>query len=407
VHVYNKQLNPTNEAIGLAVTMNPALPFLSPVWQTSQELTLTATLSDRLDMIVGGLYLHHHTPVEYDLGIPSFGFPNDDSLAARLTQDLTSEAGYTQWRYRVTDTIRLTAGVRYTRDAKDLYDRSTFNGVPTPANASGSWSGTTPRVTVDYEPTRNLTAYATASEGYKAGGFANNPGGPSAVEEFGPEHVRNYEVGAKTKWFDGRLASTVAAFYMRYTDLQQGLFGVAANGIFESVVNASSVPVRGVEWDLSALVTDRLRLATSGTLLNAKYQDLFSADPFYPALGLRNLSGNQLIHAPKAQLNVSGDYTVPLSNGWQGVLRASIAWQSRVYFDIFNHSTVSQGDYGVGNLSGSLESKDGKWQVSTFVTNVTNKFYWSLIQTGDVITNYTVGAPGLPRMVGGSVAYHF
>lgn len=408
VHIFNTQINDANAPIAATPFFyNPALPLVSPVLQLSQELTLTANLSDRLDMVLGVLYLHHHAPLDYDIGVPSIGFPTDTSFQGRLTQNLTSAAGYTQWRYHLTDAVRLTAGLRYTHDAKDYTDRSVFNGVPTPANAYGRWSASTPRFTLDYEPNKTLTAYATVSQGYKAGGFANSPGGPSAVNEFGPEHVRNYEVGSKVTSFDGRLSATLNVFYMSYTNLQQGIFGIAQTNINESVINVSRVPIKGVEWDLNALITDRFRLTSAGTLLQAKYQDLSSVDPFYPERGVVNLSGNQLMHAPKTQLTMTGEYRLPVTQGWQAFLRASLAWQSKVYFDIFNHPSQAQAGYGVGNLSANLKSDDGKWEVSSYVNNVTNKFYWTFMASQIVIVPETVGAPGLPRMYGGSIAYHF
>jgi iron complex outermembrane receptor protein len=91
-----------------------------------------------------------------------------------------------------------------------------------------------------------------------------------------------------------------------------------------------------------------------------------------------------------------------------GVLSASYAWQDRIYFDIFNNPGMSEGAYGLINLSAGLQTQDEHWQWAAFVTNLTDHFYIngkSVQPVGPV--PIPVSEVGTPRMYGVSVQYRF
>src|SRR3546814_7501906 len=57
--------------------------------------------------------------------------------------------------------------------------------------------------------------YASATRGFKSGGFQLGDGRP-----FLPEYVWSYEVGLKSTLLDRRLRANFSAFYYDYTNLQ-------------------------------------------------------------------------------------------------------------------------------------------------------------------------------------------
>jgi iron complex outermembrane receptor protein len=387
------------------VSFNSLDPVHLKINQFSQELTLTADLSDRIDFIVGGMYTDLDINYKVPLALPFGGLPfnaSDPASSPILVHQypkLRSISGYTQWRYKLTDKLRLTAGARYTSDSTTYREADVIAGTASGGFASAKFHAWTPRFSVDYEPTNRLTLYTTVSRGYKGGGFN------TVSNEYLPETVWSYEVGAKAGLFDNRLRAALSGFYMDYKNMQQVQ---VLNVTTQLVTNAASSTIKGLELELNGDVNSHFQIGASATYLDAKYNRFVTQDALYPELGLQNVAGNRLVRAPKLQLQGNASYSVPVSSNWNTVARVSYAWQSRTYYDYFNNPLLSQGSYAVINGSLNLESADHGWEASVFVTNLTDKLYWT---TQQIRTES--GAPGLqgtvgdPRMFGVSVQHRF
>lgn len=144
--------------------------------------------------------------------------------------------------------LRLTLGLRYTRDEKTTtpYPSQLLLGSwPTlgfgPATGGSvrrgyyalddieqKWGAVTGRAVLDWKPREDTLIYASYARGYKGGG-ANPPRAdinPIVVqyqplaETFDPEYVNAFEIGAKNSFYDGRLRLNATAFYYDYTDYQ-------------------------------------------------------------------------------------------------------------------------------------------------------------------------------------------
>ncbi|MDP3748630.1 MAG: TonB-dependent receptor [Phenylobacterium sp.] len=379
--LYNEDQDHTTVA---AVLWGPN-PRRQPFEQLSQEVTLSGQISDRLDFIVGGLYLDYDYKLRGDVGFPFFGIPAG-GLAFLDNQKLTSRSGYGQVRFDVTDTVRLTAGARYTHDKKS--SRAAFNTLTSSGSLTGSaW---TPRVSIDWKPSENVLVYATASRGYKSGGF-DEFAFPS--RSYNPEYVWNYEVGLKASTADRRLSGNLTGFIMDYSNLQQAVLGLDPGEISFRTINSSKAKIRGIEAELEVSPMDGLRFNGSVAYLDTEYDGLRTVDPLYPELGdaapgnpalrVRDLTGNRLAGAPKWQFNVGGDYKFPVGE-WQGRLNASYSWNSEVPLDIYNNPGFSQDSVGILSGSISLADPSGDWEVSAFSTNLTNEFYTTNAVAADV-----------------------
>jgi outer membrane receptor protein involved in Fe transport len=151
------------------------------------------------------------------------------------------------------------------RRGEDEISQQAYNPVTgAPAGfLEGEFRSTSPRITLRYKPVPSLALYANVAEGTKPGTFnsanAIAAGFPAAVKE---EETRNYEIGAKTRWRNGRVQADLALYQTDLTN-QQLTQNVAirlpsgAEVLNSVIVNLGETEIRGVELTLNALLTER------------------------------------------------------------------------------------------------------------------------------------------------------
>ena len=135
--------------------------------------------------------------------------PQQDAFSDGFSQDTKSYAGYAQATYEIVPRLSLTLGGRYTHESKsaDYFGIRRNPAAVFGANETSSVDFSdhrfTGRANLTWKPVDDVLLFATYSTGFKAGGFnsgaANVPLGDLRI--FGPETVKNYEVGAKTQFF--------------------------------------------------------------------------------------------------------------------------------------------------------------------------------------------------------------
>ena len=261
--------------------------------QFTQEIKATGRLfDDRLGYVTGIYYFNEENDTDFaDIFTLPSGFIL--LLADRVvSNDTEAWAGYAQFDYRLTDSVRLTAGVRYTDEQKDFRfsdNRPQCQVTPLPATCMSSpnfsdvdidndpttpavdipleqttriW---TPRVAIDYTPTDDVMLFASATRGFKSGSMGARATSPRLALPFDPEKVWSYEVGAKTEWFDRRLRVNVVGFIQETEGFQGGTASVnAATGALSFVTgNLADMDNQGVEIEMQALVGESLRLNLS------------------------------------------------------------------------------------------------------------------------------------------------
>lgn len=183
--------------------------------------------------------------------------------------------------WQLTDTLKLTTGLRHTWDRKTTtpyptqlllapdYRAGGFvnSGYPAAEDIVQKWGETTGRVVLDWTPdigfTDHTLIYASYSRGYKAGG-TNSPliGGDrdyltfnDADPRFRPEFVNAFELGTKNTLADGRVQLSASAFYYDYKDYQvsQIVDRATLNENFDATLY-------GLDLEAAWQVTEQLRL---------------------------------------------------------------------------------------------------------------------------------------------------
>jgi iron complex outermembrane receptor protein len=328
--------------------------------------------------------------------------------------------------------VHLTAGYRRSEDFTTQttaalvtnYPSGTITpgaaGLTTISNSGVGWT-----FSVDYEPTRYLTLYATTRRGYKPGGInVNSP--PAGHETYGPETITDYEVGVKTQFNAAGLHGHLYADLYRddYSSIQRSL---RLSGAVAYVDNVAAARLQGAEIE-GALATDNgWRVDGSYSFNDARYTRYLATDPLSVApLGtILDLSNNPFANAPRHKFSLTVGYTRELpSNLGEVSVAATLYHQSLVWFDdtaqrnidvlgptlgaAYVAGALSQPAYTVVNLRADWRHIHGSnLDAGIFVSNLTDEVY----AFGGISALVTVGlaqkyyAP--PRMFGVQLSYHF
>lgn len=399
---YNESHNQTvQDGDGTAVefTYND---FTLDADQTYGELIYTSDPSRPFTYVIGANYFEEHAAQDVLIPISGYSvlFPIYFSSG---TVDTESYAAFAHGQYEIGDT-KVFAGVRYSHDAKDVYEffnlRPIFTGgLPTSQTGSASWSDVSYEVGVSRDFSRSLTGYAKYATGYKGGGYSISSFNPA----YEPETNANIEIGLKGSFFDGRLQSNLAAFHMTYENLQV----LQIQGVASAIRNAAEATVNGVEVESVLHPTDTLRIEVSGAWLDGKFDEFLTQDSSRPALGTLDLAGNQLPNSPRysATVGVFQDFALPAG---ALTLGGRYAWKSRLYFSEFNTAVASQEEVGKLDLFVNYKSRDGLWTASLFALNVTDEAVKSnVLVISDLLGSLALGQYQPARQVGVSLGYHF
>jgi len=307
-----------------------------------------------------------------------------------------SYAAFAHAQYEILPGAKVFVGGRYSHDEKKVDEYNNFLGA---GSQQKSWSKFTYEAGLTYDFSSRITGYAKYATGFKSGGYGVGSRGP-AVD---PEINANYEAGLKGAYLDGRLQANLAAFHMKYDDLQVSQVIGAAS----TLSNAAKATIDGAEVELAVRPGDRLRIDLSGAYTDARFDAFLTQDSARPYLGLMNLAGNRLPQAPKWSGSAGVYYDTPAPLGTVTVA-ARYDWKSRMYFSEFNTAISSQKAVGRLDLSLAYKTDDGRWTASLFATNVTDE----QIKNNVLIVSAVLGSladanyrPG--RQIGVSLGYRF
>jgi iron complex outermembrane receptor protein len=290
-----------------------------------------------------------------------------------LEQQTESFAAYAQASYQLTDPLSVTVGLRYTKEDKDF---STSLYLPTsqiflipPTDRSDSWSDVSPRLGVEYHASDDVLLYASAAKGFKSGGFNGRGSNANEVNAYEPEELWSYEVGIKSEWWERRVRLNAAAFFNDYEDLQFTTQTVAPDGTQVVLVgNAAKAEISGFEVELAAAPIDALNIGITVGYLDSKYTEI---DDSVQTITL----DSELIGAPEWTASASADFTVPLAEWAEIVLRSDYTYRSKTYFDAANTESVAQDGYGLWNAALTLQSPAQRWALTAGVLNVADEEY--------------------------------
>jgi iron complex outermembrane receptor protein len=255
--------------------------------------------------------------------------------------------------------------------------------APTAVNLSPSFQSWTPKFGIDWKPTQDILVYASASRGFKAGGFNGlavaNPLVFSSVYQ--PQTVWAYEVGVKLSAFDNRATANLSVFRNELKALQQTV--QIAAGSF-AVQNVGDARLDGVELELSARPLDGLDLFANLALNDDSYGAL------NPQSDAARFGAKRLPLTSRWSYAVGGSYDTPTFAGDRVKLRLAANYADRgSYFSVVNNLLRTEG-YGLLDASIALVAADDRWSLQVGARNLTDELYYTTAATADAIA---VGEP--------------
>lgn len=341
------------------LTLIPGTIFSHSVTQYTQELKLSGE-NDRGDWLVGLYWLH--APDHYLKGaVPFLG-------TAIIENNLTSYAGFAEYRFHATDRLTLVAGGRYSHDS---FKGHNYNELP--PNPPGSPQDSRPedsrgrfdfKAGVNYQLSPDSLLYGVVQTGYIAAGFDQN------AKLLNPSRLTSYTIGSKNRFFDGKLTANVELFYYDYKDFQLQyndgfIFGsesVPAR-IMGGEVQLAFNPTRDDSFTFSALIQKAEMLERNGQYVR---NGLTSS-------GLVSVYGYQLPYAPTATLRGSWAHTFRLADDQRIVAQANVLYSSN-YWQSFTHDLyTNQPAYTKTDASLTYHARDDRWSIGAFVRNIENK----------------------------------
>jgi len=232
--------------------------------------------------------------------------------------------------------------------------------------------------------------YFLYSEGFLTGGFnaelnANVPNiGPLLTYE--PEHVKNYEVGFKGTFLDGRLQLMADIFIMDYTDKQDAINIANPTGEFGIddplgiVQNVSTVDIDGIELELRATPWDGGFISVDFGYLTNEYGEYRYADPATGIGIIDNTDSTISDLTPEWTLNLGIEHQFQLASGATLTPRVNIYSQDDYDYRSATRDSppgqCNQKSYTKVGARLTYVPPDGNWRATLFGNNITDELIY-------------------------------
>lgn len=436
--------------------------------QISTELRSVSDYEGRFNFTTGAIFSYFSTSSDYKVFFSGaevlgriqqsvnpaydpelFNFNNETKPAITRSFGLFGE-GYLD----ITDSTKLTLGLRYTYDNKTAKSRNylldSSGTLPEWENQEATWNNGTGRIAIDQQLPLSFTddsmIFLSGSRGTKPGGF-NPPAvaGSLAPETFDQEIVWAIEAGSKNLFWDNRVQANLTGFFYDYDGYQVSKI-VERTSVNENI----DAYVWGLEAEFVAKPIDPVDLFFNIAYLGSSIQntssidtaDITAGDPAYlgikdlsngsnflcpspcippfvpPGTGLpagvdpagipKNLHGNELPNSPDIQISLGGQYAYDVGRIGVFTARISYYWQSEMYARIFNESRDYVASWSQADAGLRWNSESERFYVDLWIKNFTD----NADITGQYLTdassgNFTNVFVLEPRTFGATIGFAF
>jgi iron complex outermembrane receptor protein len=377
--------------------------------QFTQELRVQSPTGEAFEYLGGLFFLDSDwNSIEDQLwAVPAYP-PSPAPISGQLfngpftntyAEESKAYSGFTSLTWHVTDELRLTGGIRATRETKDVVFGRTnsapitiWNTIsnppfdPTPlSHRSNFLDG---NASLQYDLARNILAYASFGHGSKAGGFAEtntiaiapnllvDGKVPAALvaagSEIKDEFAKSYEVGIKSTLMDRRLLLNVAGFWTDVKNFQDTVF---TGGPLGFITYNGPARTRGVEIESAFQVAAKFRIGGGLTYADAtgviQPIDPATLAPEVDSKGNPVYANYTRSQAPKFIVNFNGRYETPVTDRFDLQAGGNLRYRSMMFNqrqEMFPSDALTTIDLSVG-----ITRADGRWGLQLAAMNLFNK----------------------------------
>ena len=336
-----------------------------------------------------------------------------------FTSDTILLSGFIQATWNMSDLTRATLGLRYSYEEKEGARSLEFSDITTGEirpegevdtvvaknfsaerhDLKGERKGgnLAPSLNIQHDWSDDVMMYATASIGYKSGGFdarsnaspdtnqirpLQNTGGDTLILvgsfEYDEEQATSFEAGAKTTLLDGSAELNIAAFYTQYDDLQVSIFD---GTLGFNVGNAGAATTMGIELDGRMALSENLMMTGALAFLDFEFTDFENGQCYQGQTPDYNVDGKPYCDYKGKTNQYVADFSGNLTFVYTTMVSKDLEFRGGadfVFTGDYNSSqnldpSQEQDAYIKANLRFSLADVTAGWDVALLVKNVTDE----------------------------------
>jgi iron complex outermembrane receptor protein len=216
--------------------------------------------------------------------------PMGDSYLNRLVSHDRQIAGFGEVNFKITDTVKLTAGLRVSKVKYSIQSLSDGpqNSGPRPGGSENSETPVTPKAGIQWQADPNDMYYFTYAKGFRAGGgnpsipydptFQNpnigctqdfiNFGIPQAPSSYKSDTVQSFEIGAKNN-INNRIRLASSIYYIKWNNIQGNIVPPICQ--IQWTDNLGNAVSKGFDLQADIQVTSALSVDTTFGYTDARY----------------------------------------------------------------------------------------------------------------------------------------
>ncbi|MGE8132383.1 TonB-dependent receptor [Novosphingobium subterraneum] len=345
-----------------------------------------------LDFTAGGFWFTQDLRYDELRFFPTFISPLTQIGGGRQDHDVLGL--FASGDFDVTDQLTLTAGIRWSKETKDvavtyIRPRSNCSVVAGTCPTSGvnplipnenngfkdkrTWENWSPKLGFQYRFNGDAQVYGNWTRGFRSGGYNFRITNARAFEavaatrglSFDEEQVDSFELGTKFQTPDRKLTLNLAAFRTEVGNMQREVNEGSAAGVAQSIFNTADARITGIEGEGRFAVGKNFLLTANFGYIDAKYTNVLfdiSSD------GVVN-DADKALDLPRTPkwtygFGVLGDF--PVGEGNAIVARANFQHRDRFAYTDNNFGWITSSD----NLDASISYKTGGLTFTVYGRNL-------------------------------------
>jgi Outer membrane receptor proteins, mostly Fe transport len=329
----------------------------------TQEVRLSRSFGDLLDVIVGGYYGRERTKGQQALNVsdPDTGaaVANLITINSRTNLDEVAVFGAATLHFGA---FSIQAGGRYTHNTQS-YPRSVVGGGSSDIHAKSSPA--TFLISPQYKFSENAMLYARVASGYRIGG-PNPNAAAGAPPSYAPDKASNYELGFKGTFFDRVLTLDTSLFYIDWKNIQLSFNNPVTHLTY--FTNGPKAKSAGVEATMTLAPTRGFTITAAGAYNVAELTEAL------PTGGGYGLDGDRLPFSSRFSGSVAVDNRIPLDDSTDLVTGMTLTYVGDRYGDFQSSSALIRTQFpSYATVDLRLGLENGPWMVNGFLSNATNE----------------------------------